>query len=285
MRKVRVVISIDGGGIRGLLPIRILEFLEESLKNRGGRSLFERVDLVAGTSTGAIISAALILEDEHGNPKYTPSDLITLYRHRGRQIFSKERTNNVTPLQIVLEANFGSYSIQDLKKQFAFVCYDEELDTGFVFYNELKVYRNVKLSTILLASSAIAPYFEPVGLGKKWLSDGMRAAKNPAEISLNFAKCYFPDDLIVLISLGTGRLNLDDPIEEAVKHVEENLSLESKQNPNFLYYRFNPAIQKASIAMDDTSDENIEHLIHDADVFIQNEKAALLEALKSILRS
>lgn len=51
-----VVISIDGGGIRGYVPALILEKLEEEL---GHVHLREAVDMFAGTSTGGIISIAL----------------------------------------------------------------------------------------------------------------------------------------------------------------------------------------------------------------------------------
>jgi uncharacterized protein len=277
MRNVRLVISIDGGGIRGLMPLRILEFLDSEIKLTCKKSLFECVDVVAGTSTGAIISAAMILEDPIGLSKYTPSDLIQLYQERGAQIFSKEREENKSPLKLVLDANFGSATIQDLKKQFLFVCYDELLKEGFVFHNELKYFRNVPLSDILLASSAISPYFEPVEIGKKLFSDGIYAAKNPADIAFQFASNYFPDDVILLISMGTGKLSDSnfDEVERKVEYTERFLSKLAIRNRNLIYYRLNPEVNLAQEAMDDTSPENITALIDDADNYIHENQQVL----------
>ena len=49
------VLSIDGGGIRGLIPAVVLAELE----GRTGRRIAELFDLVAGTSTGGILAGAL----------------------------------------------------------------------------------------------------------------------------------------------------------------------------------------------------------------------------------
>lgn len=49
------ILSIDGGGIRGIIPAKWLEKLEESF----GRPLHECFDLVAGTSTGSLVAAGI----------------------------------------------------------------------------------------------------------------------------------------------------------------------------------------------------------------------------------
>jgi patatin-like phospholipase/acyl hydrolase len=277
MRNLRLVISIDGGGIRGLMPLRILEYLNSEIQLQCNKSLFECMDLVAGTSTGAIISAAMILEDGHGDSKYSPSDLIQLYQQRGAQIFSKEREENKSPLKLVLDASFGGATIQDLKKQFLFVCYDELLKEGFVFHNELKYFRNVPLADILLASSAISPYFQPVQIGKKLFSDGIYASKNPADIALQFATNYFPDDVILLISLGTGKLSDSsfDEVERKVEYTDRSLAKMAIRNRKLIYYRLNPEVQLAQEAMDDTSPQNINALILDADNYVQQNQQVL----------
>ena len=50
------VLSIDGGGIRGLIPALVLAEIEQ----RSGSRLFELFDLIAGTSTGGILACALL---------------------------------------------------------------------------------------------------------------------------------------------------------------------------------------------------------------------------------
>lgn len=66
------ILSIDGGGIRGILPGQILVSLEEKIKNKSGNSIAkigDYFDLVAGTSTGAILSAAYVCPSDDGNKK------------------------------------------------------------------------------------------------------------------------------------------------------------------------------------------------------------------------
>ncbi len=55
------ILSIDGGGIRGIIPLCVLAKLEAELKARHGESaaLRDVFDLVAGTSTGSIIAAGV----------------------------------------------------------------------------------------------------------------------------------------------------------------------------------------------------------------------------------
>ncbi len=81
----RYMLTIDGGGIRGLIPALILANLEQ----RVGRPLHKCFDLIAGTSTGGIIAAGLTAPSQH-DPKTaacTARDLADLYRNDGKRIF------------------------------------------------------------------------------------------------------------------------------------------------------------------------------------------------------
>src|SRR3954471_8383561 len=77
------VLSVDGGGIRGLIPATVLAHLEE----RTGRRTAELFDLMAGTSTGGIIALALSVRGEDGRPKWHAQDLVDLYVQEGPRIF------------------------------------------------------------------------------------------------------------------------------------------------------------------------------------------------------
>ena len=76
------LLSFDGGGIRGLISAKWVTYLESQLKGRACRDV---TGILAGTSTGSIIAAALAI----GLPA---SDLVTLYRERGREIFPAAAT-------------------------------------------------------------------------------------------------------------------------------------------------------------------------------------------------
>jgi patatin-like phospholipase/acyl hydrolase len=78
------VLSIDGGGIRGIIPAMVLAEIEE----RTGKPIAEMFDLIAGTSTGGILALGLAMPEDGGRPRYTASELIELYEDEGASIFS-----------------------------------------------------------------------------------------------------------------------------------------------------------------------------------------------------
>ena len=77
-RKTFKILSIDGGGIRGVYPAHILKCIQE----RFAVSLYEEFDLIAGTSTGSILAAAVAA-------KIDISKVLSLYETHGKEIFKK----------------------------------------------------------------------------------------------------------------------------------------------------------------------------------------------------
>ncbi|MGZ4033482.1 MAG: patatin-like phospholipase family protein [Bacteroidia bacterium] len=84
MRKFRIL-SIDGGGLRGVVPLTILKKVEEIT----GKRITESFDLIAGTSTGGLITCAVSLQDpaKPGQPLYSLDDIMNVYINRGHEIF------------------------------------------------------------------------------------------------------------------------------------------------------------------------------------------------------
>ena len=79
-RKV-CILSLDGGGIRGILPGIILAELEKELKKKDGcqARLADYFDLIAGTSTGGILALGYLVPNENGRPKYEADKVVSLY--------------------------------------------------------------------------------------------------------------------------------------------------------------------------------------------------------------
>src|SRR5215471_16059385 len=80
----RRILALDGGGIRGLLTLGILENVEGLVRQRTGKQLCEYFDYIGGTSTGSIIAAGLARG-------LSVSDLIRFYQENGEQMFEKSR--------------------------------------------------------------------------------------------------------------------------------------------------------------------------------------------------
>src|SRR5438067_8204092 len=77
------VLSIDGGGVRGIIPALVLAEVER----RTGKRTAELFDLVTGTSTGGIIALAMTVPGDDGAPRWTADELADLYRTKGNVIF------------------------------------------------------------------------------------------------------------------------------------------------------------------------------------------------------
>ncbi len=83
LNMIKYILSVDGGGIRGIIPAIILAEIEK----RTRRTIAEIFDLMAGTSTGGIVVAGLCKKDNQGNPQYSANDLVELYQEYGAYIF------------------------------------------------------------------------------------------------------------------------------------------------------------------------------------------------------
>lgn len=285
--KYRTVLAIDGGGIRGIVPLTLLKHIEQTCYAIDPDiDMINWIDVFSGTSTGAIISGALMLRDENERSIFTPDKILDLYLKRGHQIFSREVSMTSAmpayPLKLILENNFGEVNIDAISKHFLFVSYDMNADSPFIFTDRMDMYRNLSLAKIMMACSAVPGYFPPVQLGDKQLADGILTAKNPSKLAYEYAKMYYPNDPIVVISLGTGELPVEqhDMIELEMHRVHKEMETLSKVDKNLLYFRFQPDLEDANHMMDDTSDQNLQNLISDAQKYIANNGQAFERLFK-----
>ncbi|CAA6664986.1 unnamed protein product [Spirodela intermedia] len=83
------VLSIDGGGIRGLIPSILLSFLESELQKLDGEDsrLADYFDVIAGTSTGGLITSMLTAPDKDNRPLFAAKDIKNFYLEHTPRIF------------------------------------------------------------------------------------------------------------------------------------------------------------------------------------------------------
>src|SRR5438477_2908247 len=81
------VLSLDGGGIRGVISATVLAEIER----RCGKRIAEMFDLIAGTSTGGILALGLTVPDpvSSGKPRHSAEELVALYAEKGSTIFHR----------------------------------------------------------------------------------------------------------------------------------------------------------------------------------------------------
>src|SRR6201986_2029900 len=132
MKKIRIL-SIDGGGIRGILPGTILTYLEKLLQKKSNSDLKigDYFDFIAGTSTGGILSCIYLVPDENGKAKYSANDALELYLKNGKTIFN--RTLLQKALYKLLTKYFGDETLDRLIKPCLISSY-EIADRRAVFF-------------------------------------------------------------------------------------------------------------------------------------------------------
>jgi patatin-like phospholipase/acyl hydrolase len=83
------ILSLDGGGVRGIIAGVILAFLEKQLQELDGEEarLADYFDVIAGTSTGGLVTAMLTVPDETGRPHFAAKDIVPFYLEHCPKIF------------------------------------------------------------------------------------------------------------------------------------------------------------------------------------------------------
>ena len=170
------ILSIDGGGLRGLFAVYILKELQERLTKR---PLIESFDLFAGTSTGGLISVALTLGDNNGIPKYPIEEIEKIYLRHGKDIFpARSRLKkiirpgwlkpryNETGINAVLEQYLANNRIEDCIKPIFVTSFDLERYEPIYFTSRFAAFGqstssnvNAYLKDICRASSSAPIYF------------------------------------------------------------------------------------------------------------------------------
>jgi len=83
------ILTVNGGGVRGLIPATILEFLEAKLQELDGPDvrIADYFDVIAGTSTGGLITAMLAAPNENNRPLFTAEGITKFYLEQCSSIF------------------------------------------------------------------------------------------------------------------------------------------------------------------------------------------------------
>ncbi|HEY8581871.1 MAG TPA: patatin-like phospholipase family protein, partial [Capillimicrobium sp.] len=183
------VLSIDGGGIRGIIPVTVLAALEQ----RAGRPTSALFDLVAGTSTGGILALALNVPDAEGSARWSAAAVLDLYREEGPQIFSRSLGRRITSVDGLLDDRYGNDNLREaLRRYLGDTTVGEALTPALVTAYDLvarkprffKSWRPedaaVPMALAAEATSAAPTYFEPVLVDGAPLIDGGVFAGNPA---------------------------------------------------------------------------------------------------------
>jgi patatin-like phospholipase/acyl hydrolase len=221
--RVQRILTIDGGGIRGLVSAIWLEALQQRLQAAGKGPLHAHFDLIAGSSTGALIAAGLGIGMQ-------ASQIVELYETFGDDVFpgAAERlwsrvTRSFTQglsapryspkgIERVLKRVFGERTLGSATPRTMAIAYDTVTRNPLFFKSFKPEHADIPLWEVCRAATAAPSYF-PAHLAtierrRRALIDGGVVANNPTACALAEAVRLNDDaslDGIVVLSVGTGQ--------------------------------------------------------------------------------
>lgn len=248
------ILSLDGGGIRGIVPASILDYIEKELQRKTENSnarIADFFDMIVGTSTGGILACFYLLPNPKGTPssKYDAQKALELYSKHGSQIFDESKKKswfglrqlfNATRysagnLERIFEETFGDTKHEDLLKPCIITSYDM-MSGKAVFFNshesgKNKDKRSFFVKDVARSTSAAPTYFPSASITNLATNevminlDGGVFANNPAMCAYAEARKTTFSHLsnnppkakdMLLLSVGTGSM----PIQ--LKNIEKS---------------------------------------------------------------
>ena len=214
------VLSIDGGGIRGIIPAIMLAELER----RMNVPIAELFDVIAGTSTGGIIALMLTIPDKSGKPMYSAKQVEELYTKLGQRVFKRSALRTILSLGNLLNSKYSSLPLEKMLDIYMEECrlsdalteiivpaYETQSASPYFFKSSYarKPWNssdNPLMSQAAMATCAAPTYFPPYQFSeRKCFVDGGIFANNPAVCAYAQAKNSFPHEReFLVVSIGTG---------------------------------------------------------------------------------
>lgn len=234
----RFILSVDGGGIRGIIPAVFLSELKKSLEKKGVKKPFHQIfDIIAGTSTGGLIALALtvpLYRDTDGD-LYDPEGGIAaeklpeLYKMFGDRVFPGNRNKVRKLMRQIFTSKYSSEPFQAVLNELFKDCTVKDALTNVLITSfDMKAMQPVFMKKrpaaaggetdpdfymvdAALSTAAVPTFFPPAYVSRAdstdhsyCLIDGGIFCINPAMSAYIEARKIFRDSEYVILSLGTG---------------------------------------------------------------------------------
>ncbi|KAJ1163980.1 hypothetical protein NDU88_004427 [Pleurodeles waltl] len=311
------VLSIDGGGTRGIVALQSLRKLEELT----GKPIHQLFDYICGVSTGSILAFMI------GLFHIPLEECEELYEKLGTDVFKQNVIVGTVKMgwshafydsemwEKILKERMGSDIMIETARnpkcpKVSAVSTIVNRGTplkAFVFrnYNHLPGVKShylggcqYNLWQAIRASSAAPGYFQEYVLGNDLHQDGGLLINNPSALALHECKCLWPNvPLQCVVSLGTGRYEsagkntvthtslrakLTNVISSATDTEEVHTMLDALLPPN-TYFRFNPVMNE-DVPLDENRKEKLNQLQLDGVRYLERNEEKLKKAAKILLQ-
>lgn len=204
------ILSLTGGGYRGLYTATVLEDIESHLKKKNEDDCIANYfDLITGTSIGGIIALALAYE-------IPANEIAKIFDENGKKIFKKQALfgffkakYNSDTLKKILTEWFGDAKLGDLKHPVVIPSVDYTVGKPVTFKtahncNFIRDWE-LRIVDVALATSAAPTFFKRHTINKSEYVDGGLFANSPSLIGLHEAENYFEQNTenVKILSIGT----------------------------------------------------------------------------------
>lgn len=294
---IRTVLALDGGGIRGVVSALWLAELERRLRSAGKGGIRDHFDLIAGTSTGAILGCGIA-------SGITPQQLVDLYVQRRHEIFpggasrlwsraSRFFTQGPSApkydgkgLREVVSSTLGETAFKHLTPRTLVVSYDTITRSTVIFKSHKQEHWDLRVRDVCVASASAPTYFPGHIMeveGKTCaLIDGGVVANNPTACAIAEAlrinrEAGGADQELTVVSLGTGEATRPipaaatqewGPMEWALPIIDvlfdgatKAVDYIARQTIGAGYFRLQTRLTKGMDDMDDVSATNVNALM------------------------
>lgn len=217
---MKVILEIDGGGAKGLIPYTVLKNMEAKI----GRPFYEWVDLVVSTSVGTIAGASLLIGDQ------SAADAQKRFKEDIKDIFKKRiRIPIIQPLYSIdkakekLEPFIGGKMLKDAKSKFMFTSVNMVTGRTHFFKSWEEKDGNLDALNTVPRSFAAPLYFGSIKDPENnavWLDGGTSNNNSPIiETYIEILRQgWYGSTPVHVISLGCGKSDYAIPYEKAKKY-------------------------------------------------------------------
>ncbi len=219
-----VVISIDGGGVRGIIPTIMIDKIEKALR----KDITKVGDVFTGTSAGSIVIGLLNIPGKDGKPLFTGEKALIESTKIIKEIFHNSAKRTIRTLGGLAGSKYSAKPLEKYLKEYAktttvgntikpvvITSVDITTNKPYIFstFNAIKnpPSNNLPLWIAIRASTAAPTYFKPIGIEtvdeeQYRLVDGGLVANNPEMLGLFHATALYPKHKkFIVISLATGK--------------------------------------------------------------------------------